>query len=398
MRRLLERNSTAEFTVDVLVVAPTGRDGMLTRSLLEDAGLSVRVCPNIGDVCAHIDDTSGVLLVAEEAFDRAGRDALLAELAQQPTWSDIPIIVLTGEGELSRAIPMALREVATRANVTLIERPVRIATLITAVRSALRARARQLDLRDYLVERQRAENELLRARQDAEKANQAKSHFLTTMSHELRTPLNAIAGYTEILMLGIPGPVNENQMHQLERIEKSERHLLALINDVLNFAKVEAGHVKIDVRPIDLSEIVHELEAFIGPQLQAKSLRYHETIDPQILVHTDGEKVRQILLNLLSNAIKFTHPGGEIRITARKADDFVRISVADTGDGIGADKIEAIFEPFVQVGRAFNAPSEGTGLGLAISRDLAKKLGGDLSCESELGVGSTFTLELPADD
>ena len=387
---------TATLIVDVLVVAPTGRDGSLTRTLLEDSGLRARVCPSVVDACAQIDETSGVLLVAEEALDPAGREALLAELKAQPTWSDIPVIVLTGEGELSRTIPAALREIATNANVTLIERPVRIATLVTAVRSALRARMRQLDLRDYLIERLASEAALSRARQEAETANRAKANFLTTMSHELRTPLNAIGGYTELLMMGIAGPVNEQQMNQLERIEKSERHLLALINDVLNFAKIEAGQLKLDKRAVDLSEVVHELEAFIEPQLHAKSLKYVENIEPSLMVTTDSEKVRQILLNLLSNAIKFTGKGGEIRVIAHRGDGRVQVSIADSGEGIQPDKLEAIFEPFVQVGRAFNAPTEGTGLGLAISRDLAKLLGGDLTCRSTLGQGSTFTLELPA--
>ena len=388
--------STVALAVDVLVVAPTGRDALLTNQLLDDHGLRVRVCPSVMDVCAHIDETSGVLLVAEEALDRANREALLAELKEQPTWSDIPIIVLTGEGELSHAIPAALREIAAHANVTLIERPVRIATLITAVRSALRARQRQLDLRDYLVERLASEAALKRARQEAETANQAKANFLTTMSHELRTPLNAIGGYTELLMMGISGPVNEQQMGHLERIEKSERHLLALINDVLNFAKIEAGQLKLDKRAVDLSHVVHELEAFIGPQLQSKSLSYLESIEPSLMVTTDTEKVRQILLNLLSNAIKFTGQGGEIRVTARRDNGRVHISVADSGEGIPPEKLEAIFEPFVQVGRAYNAPAEGTGLGLAISRDLAKLLGGNLTCRSTPGSGSTFTLELPS--
>lgn len=390
------RLNVAALKTDVLVVAPTGRDAELTRAQLENIGLRVQVCPNVLDACAHLDETSGVLLVAEEAFNRAARERLLAELAAQPPWSDIPIIVLTGEGELSGAIPTGLRQIAASANVTLIERPVRIATLVTALRSALRARLRQLDLRDYFVERSAAEKDLLRARQEAEAANKAKSNFLTTMSHELRTPLNAIGGYTELLMMGIAGPVTEQQMQQLERIEKSERHLLALINDVLNFARVEAGRLEIEQRIVDISALVRELEAFVEPQLQAKSLRYIEQVEPLLFVNSDAEKVRQILLNLLSNAIKFTAAAGEIRVVAQREDDRVAVSVSDSGEGISADKLEAIFEPFVQVGRSFNSPSEGTGLGLAISRDLAKLLGGDLTCRSVLGEGSTFTLYLPA--
>lgn len=387
----------AALTIDVVVLAPTGRDALLTQRLLEGAELRVEVAPDIEALCKSISDNCGVLLIAEEALHREGREALLAALARQPTWSDIPIIILTGEGELSRAIPQALQALATRANVTLIERPVRVATLTTAVRSALRARARQLDVREYLVERFQSEQDLLHAREEAEAANLAKSNFLTTMSHELRTPLNAIAGYTELLMLEIAGPITEKQKEQLQRIERSERHLLSLINDVLNFAKIEAGQIKLDIRSVDVGEIVRDLESFIAPQLHAKSLRYTEDIaDAPLNAETDSEKTRQILLNLLSNAVKFTPEGGEIAVHARRDDDRICVTVSDDGDGISPDKVEDIFEPFVQVGRNFNSPAEGTGLGLSISRDLAQRLGGDLTCVSTLGVGSAFTLRLPA--
>ena len=385
-------------STDVLVLTPTGRDAPLTKTLLERSGFSVRVCEDITDLCAAINEKSGVLLIAEEALNRANREILLAEIERQPTWSDIPMIVLTGEGELSRSIPPGLSVITGRANVTLLERPIRIATLVTAIRSALRARMRQLDLRNYLVERLEAEQALLEARQQADAANRAKSNFLTTMSHELRTPLNAIAGYTQLLMIGIAGPITEKQRQQLERIEKSQHHLLALINDVLNFAKIEAGQLKLDLKPVSLETVVHDLEAYVAPLLLAKSLKYSEKIAGALPLTTDVEKVRQILLNLLSNAIKFTAAGGEITVAATREDSTINVAVRDTGEGISADRLEDIFEPFVQVGRAFNSPSEGTGLGLAISRDLAKRLGGDLTCESEPGVGSTFTLRLPATD
>ena len=387
---------TNALTVDVLILAPTGRDAPLAQGLLEAAGFRARVCEQMQHVCSDIDDDSGVLLIAEEALNATNRDALLDALAKQPTWSDIPIIVLTGEGELRRSIPEVLSLITLRANVTLIERPVRLATLVTTVRSALRARMRQLDLRDYLIERHESEKRLLVARQEAEEANQAKSNFLTTMSHELRTPLNAIAGYTQLLMMGIPGPVTDPQKQQLERIEKSERHLLALINDVLNFAKLEAGHVTFDINPVDVGEIVRGLITFIAPQLQSKKLGYEEEIVGELVADTDEEKVRQILLNLLSNSIKFTAAHGEIKVRAWRTRSEINVSVTDNGEGIREDKIREIFEPFVQVGRTLNSASEGTGLGLAISKDLARRLGGDLTAHSEVGVGSTFTLSLPA--
>ena len=391
-------NETAAptLTTDVVVLAPTGRDALLAQHLLEAAEFRVKIANDIQALCDAITERNGVLLIAEEALHRAGRDQLLAALANQPTWSDIPIIILTGEGELSRAIPQALQALAARANVTLLERPIRVATLTTAVRSALRARTRQLDVRDFLVERFQSEQDLLQARQEAEAANQAKSNFLTTMSHELRTPLNAIAGYTELLMLEVVGPVNAKQKEHLQRIERSERHLLSLINDVLNFARIEAGEVKLNIRRVDVAETVRDLESFIAPQLRAKSLRYQERISEDSLVTmTDGEKIRQILLNLLSNAVKFTPEDGRIIVEARLDGQSICVTVSDNGEGISPDRVEDIFEPFVQVGRTFKSPAEGTGLGLAISRDLAQRLGGNLTCKSKVGEGSEFTLRLP---
>ena len=165
---------------------------------------------------------------------------------------------------------------------------------------------------------------------------------------------------------------------------------------MLNFAKLEAGHVTFDINSVDVGEIVRGLITYVAPQLQSKKLRYEEEIEGELVAETDEEKVRQILLNLLSNSIKFTAAQGEIKLHAWRTHNEVNVSVTDNGEGIREDKIREIFEPFVQVGRTLNSASEGTGLGLAISKDLARRLGGDLTCHSELGVGSTFTLSLPA--
>jgi len=521
-------NAPGADTLRVAILTPTGQDGRVAQQVLAREGLAARVCADMADVCNLIEkEEIGVLLMAEEALAPDARDNLFQSLDSQPSWSDLPIVILTGEDELSGALPRALKGVAQKGNVTLLERPVRVATLTTVIRSGLRARQRQLDVKANLEQQQAAETSLresemrLRAavqsapypmmlhasdgeilqlseawmaltgyystpvtttdewaqlafpedgdasilprgsssldqmegesihlgehtvraadgtdhiwdfhrvalgslpdgrrlwltagidvteykhlvesersaRQEAEEANAAKSQFLATMSHELRTPLNAIAGYSELLKLELRGPITNEQREDLERIDRSQRHLLSLINDVLNFAKIEAGHVAVTSKPMALGEVMESLREFVEPQLREKALRFRMAEDiSQVEACGDPDKVRQILINLLSNAIKFTPRDGSIDLQVRKDEKMLYISVVDTGSGIPDDKLEAIFEPFVQVNRDYASKHEGTGLGLSISRDLARRMGGDLTVESELGKGSTFVLSLP---
>ena len=233
---------------------------------------------------------------------------------------------------------------------------------------------------------------------DAKAANRAKADFLGVMSHELRTPLNAIGGYAELIEMGVHGPVNIEQRTALERIQRSQRHLLGLINGVLNYAKIDAGVVSYHVTDITLSELLATSEALTAPQLKAQGLVFDfHGCDPRLTVLADGEKVQQIVLNLLSNAIKFTDAGGRITMTcAASSNGLVMVRVADSGRGIAPDQFELVFQPFVQVDVTLTRTKEGTGLGLAISRDLARGMGGDLTVESDVGVGSTFTLTLPS--
>ena len=253
---------------------------------------------------------------------------------------------------------------------------------------------RRLQIAMGEAETARAEAE--RARSEAEAANRAKSDFLAMMSHELRTPLNAIAGYAELIELGIHGPVTDAQRDALNRIARSQAHLLTLITDVLNFARIDAGQMQYAVHDVHMNDTLAGLESLVGPQLSARRLTFtYETCSDDIVAAADGDKVRQVVLNLLANAVKYTPEDGMVRLRCDADATTVRVHIQDTGPGIGPDQLPMLFEPFVQGHRALNRPNEGVGLGLAISRDLARGMGGDVTVSTALGEGSTFTLELP---
>jgi PAS domain S-box-containing protein len=234
------------------------------------------------------------------------------------------------------------------------------------------------------------------ARREAENANRVKSEFLAMMSHELRTPLNAIAGYLELLVTGIAGPPTERQLEYLQRLRGSQEHLLRLIDSLLNFARIEAGRLEFDFSDVLVNDLLNGVEPLVRPQVLAGRIRYEcQTTDEEVRVRADPDKTGQILLNLASNAVKFTPPGGRIVLRASADASVVRLEVEDTGRGIPADKVDRIFDAFMQVDQSLTRQFGGVGLGLAISRDLARAMGGDLTATSEVGRGSTFTLTLP---
>ncbi|MFL5616714.1 MAG: ATP-binding protein [Gemmatimonadaceae bacterium] len=391
------------------------------------AGLARLVVPQLADWCAvEIVDDSGVPRQVAVAHIDPEKVQWARELSRKyPPRRDastgVPNVLRTGKAELYPEITDEMlaagaiddehlritRELGLRSAM-IVPLSARGATfgVLTLVSAESRRRYTTEDLQlaselarraALAIDNARQHQEARAAQREAETANEAKSQFLAAMSHELRTPLNAIAGYAQLLSMGIRGPISSEQRTDLARIEQSQRHLLGLINDILEFARIEAGRVEYHVAPVPVIHLLSELEDFVRPQLRDRELEFECDQPPDsVVVRADPDKARQILLNLLSNAVKFTPAKGRIDVRCEQVDGRVFIRVHDTGVGIAADRLGSIFEPFVQAHRTLTASTGGVGLGLAISRDLARAMGGDLLVESQVGHGSTFTLDLPS--
>jgi PAS domain S-box-containing protein len=251
-------------------------------------------------------------------------------------------------------------------------------------------------IRDVTL-RRRTEKQLRDANVELETANRAKDRFLASMSHELRTPLNAILGFTGTLLLGLPGPLNDEQVQQLRTVQTNGRHLLALINELLDLARIESGKIELHVEPIDCMELLEDVVVGLRPLAQDKAIRLDvEASAERITVHSDRRALKQILINLTNNAIKFTEDGG-VRLRLRSSDGggATRFDIIDSGRGIKAEDQERVFAAFEQIGYSTSSPLEGTGLGLYICQTLSSLIGGGITFTSEVGRGTTFTLSLP---
>ena len=325
--------------------------------------------------------------VTDEMLVGGARDAEHLRLLRALRFSSIIVVPLKARGLTLGALTLAMGESG---------RTYDEADLALAQDLAQRA--------GIAVDNARLYRDAARAREGSEAANRAKSQFLATMSHELRTPLNAIQGHVQLLELGIHGDITDAQRGALARVQRAQQHLLGLIDEVLGYARLESGRVEYDVRAVVVADVVADVRPMVDPQLAARGLELaidlpdHGAAPSRVLA--DREKLAQVLINLLSNAAKFTPEGGRVTIAlvddgvAPVGADRVQLRVSDTGIGIPPDKLEAIFEPFVQVRGPYNPAQGGTGLGLAISRDLVRGMGGEIRAESEPGRGSTFVITL----
>ncbi|HEX2453732.1 MAG TPA: PAS domain-containing protein [Vicinamibacterales bacterium] len=347
------------------------------------------------------------------AFRR--KPVMVENIATDPLWADYRQLaiahglracwstpILDAHGNLLGTFALYFRRPAqpSPADLRLIEMATHTAAIaITRKREEETLRASEDRLRQTNIELERrvAERtqELEAAMREAQGADRLKSSFLATMSHELRTPLNSIIGFTGVLLKGLAGPLNEEQQKQLGMARESANRLLALINDVLDISRIEAGQVEIVKAPFDIRAAIESVMRSVTPQSSKKGLALVAAVDSSVgVVVSDRRRVEQILLNLLNNGVKFTEQG-EVRLECRKQGRFLETTVRDTGIGIRSEHMDRLFKPFQQVDTGLDRRHEGTGLGLSICANLVRLLGGDIRARSESGVGSAFTFTIP---
>lgn len=369
----------------VLVLVPTSKDASVTRKLLSSNGISLEVCTTFEALMQDLRLGAAAILLPEEAVSPAHNRALRTILAEQPPWSDLPVLLLTRRGADSAALDEA---VGTFGNVTLLERPVRGATLLSAVRTAIRARERQYQIRGHLEDRARAEESL-------RLADQRKDEFLATLGHELRNPLAPLlTGLQLIKLAGVQDPTAARVTAVMER---QINHLVRLVDDLLEVSRITRGVIDLQKEPLDLASIVRSAIDTSRPAVDAA--RHELTVDvpsEPIAVTGDAVRLTQVFANLLTNAAKYTNAGGHIWLTVRKEGERAIVSVRDNGIGIAPAQLASVFDMFTQVDRSSRRSQGGLGIGLTLVRSLVAIHGGRVEARSAgLGAGSEFIVDLP---
>ncbi|CAN5272818.1 hypothetical protein BH10ACI1_BH10ACI1_34400 [soil metagenome] len=364
----------------VLVLMPTGRDASLVCATLKKAAINAEPCADTDELTEQICAGAGTVLLAEEALEKETLECLTETFEEQPVWSDLPVVLFAGNAQ---NVEMLAATIGTKFNATIVERPIRIPILISAVRGALRARQRQYQSRNLL-------NQL-------EEADRQKDLFLAVLSHELRTPLNSILGWIQLLR-------NDSQKvdlnHGLEIIERNAKMQSEIVSDILVVSRIITGKLTIDLEPIDLILVLRESIEVVLPSIEAKKIQLRTSFDSDIKqIKGNNERLKQIFWNILSNAVKFTPSNGQIDVRAFGNGTNVEIEISDSGEGIEPDFLPFIFERFRQADSSYTRKVGGLGLGLAIVRHLVEMHGGQVIVKSEgINCGTTFTVILPVSD
>ncbi len=368
----------------LLVLTPTTRDAGITSSVLGSAGVPTFLCRSFSELLEELDGGAAALLVAEEvATSKSG--ALADVLAHQPRWSDLPVLVLTRPGADSPETAEALR---TLGNVTLLERPLRVATLVSAVKTAVRARERQYQIRGYLAEQERVEQRL-------RSADRRKDEFLATLGHELRNPLASIMAAVELLRL--TNMTDPSALKASSVVERQVNHLVRLVDDLLEVSRITRGIIDVRKDVVDLNEI---LKAAVDTSRAVIDASEHRLVVdvPDVPMRVSGDPIRlaQVFANLLNNAAKYTNTGGTVTLAARRERSTAVVSVRDDGIGIEPALLSSVFDMFMQVDRSARRTQGGLGIGLTLVRSLVTMHGGTVYARSEgSGRGSEFVVRLP---
>ncbi|MBX3033976.1 MAG: response regulator [Bdellovibrionaceae bacterium] len=370
----------------ILILSAGTPDAEKIENILNGFGISCRICGDTDALLQGIQETAGAVIVTKDALDNHSLRALNETLHQQPQWSFLPILMILSRRDLQS--PETLDLLKPLPNLTLLEQPVLPRVLLSIVQAALAERKRQYELRDSLHE--------------AIEANRAKSEFLANMSHEIRTPLGVILGFSELLAEG--GLSEENRKAYLGIVQRNGQLLSAIVNDVLDLAKVEAGRLQIELIETSLDEMLSEVTSALKIRAKDRELQLLVERDPRLpgLIKTDPIRLRQILFNIIGNAVKFTPKGSvKISVCAREAPDgnetgkLLVFRVTDTGIGLKPEQASLLFQTFSQADGSITRRFGGTGLGLALSQKLARALGGDVKLvESRYEQGSTFEISI----
>lgn len=378
----------------ILILAPTGMDAQLTAEFLSKADLSICICGGVHKLCAEIGRGCGAIILAEEALGDRSLGDLASLLAGQPSWSDIPIVLVTSRDEPSRVQLRRLSIFGPGGNVTLLERPFRPRILISMLEVALRARQRQYEARDFM-------EELKRARDAAQMASQAKDAFLAALSHELRTPLNPVLLIAS--EFAYDDQLSAEVRHHFEIILKNIELEARLIDDLLDLTRVASGKMVLRREDVDLHAVLMEALEKVRAEIQRKKIRLELALRAShFIVHGDAVRLQQIFWNVLTNAVKFTPHNGTIRVETaivRTQSPGLQVRIADSGMGMSPEEAARVFQAFVQGDHANGAGSRlfgGLGLGLAITKNLVHLHSGTITAESTgRNQGATFTITLP---
>jgi signal transduction histidine kinase len=379
-------SGASEKDLRVLILAPTAKDAEITAGLLRGTGIETAICASLEALVNEAKQGVAAILVPEECLSGSLKAPLAAMLGQQPPWSDLPILILTRPGADS---PEATEAWRTLGNVTLIERPTRVSTLLSAAQTAVRARARQYQIRGHLAERLRNE-QALRA------ADRRKDEFLATLGHELRNPLAPILNSLEILKLS--GAVADGSAaHACAVMDRQVHHLNRLVDDLLEVSRITRGVIEVKKEPQDLVAIVRAAIDTSRPVLEG--FRHDLIVNApaeEICVAGDAVRLAQVFSNLLNNAAKYTNHGGHIVITIATDDHHATVSVKDDGIGIAPNLLGSVFDMFMQVDRSTRRAQGGLGIGLTLVKSLVGMHGGTVEARSDgPGLGSEFVVRLP---